>query len=134
MPALTSPRLSRIAELKPVASGASLLRVGSRGAAVAALQRALFDLGNAMPRSVQGGVFDGIFGQETHAAVTGFQRERGLVTDGIVGPNTLSVLDQFFRSFDPWFADPVRTEAEMLTRMIGPPEQAPFGTFTLAKS
>jgi peptidoglycan hydrolase-like protein with peptidoglycan-binding domain len=55
---------------------AQLLRFGSRGPAVAEIQRAL------------GIDADGIFGPRTRAAVRSFQKRHGLVVDGIVGPQT----------------------------------------------
>jgi len=58
------------------------LRRGARGPAVNALQRRLQKLGFK-----PGGV-DGIFGPKTLAAVKRFQRAKGLVADGIVGPKT----------------------------------------------
>ena len=57
-----------------------LLRFGSRGAAVAAVQRAL-----GIPA-------DGIFGPQTRRAVRAFQRRHGLLVDGIVGPQTRGAL------------------------------------------
>lgn len=36
---------------------------------------------------------DSIFGAKTEAAVRAFQREHGLVRDGIVGPKTWSAFD-----------------------------------------
>ena len=57
-----------------------LLRSGSRGAAVRALQRAL------------GVAVDGIFGPATRAAVVSRQRATGLAADGVVGPQTWAVL------------------------------------------
>ena len=39
-----------------------------------------------------GRVIDGYFGSETSAAVRRFQRQTGLVVDGIAGPNTLTAL------------------------------------------
>lgn len=38
------------------------------------------------------GSIDGIFGSQTRQAVVKFQRDNGLVADGIVGPKTLSAL------------------------------------------
>jgi peptidoglycan hydrolase-like protein with peptidoglycan-binding domain len=57
-----------------------LLRTGSRGPAVASVQRAL-----GIPA-------DGIFGPQTRRAVRTFQARRGLEVDGIVGPQTRSAL------------------------------------------
>src|SRR6478609_6750229 len=60
-----------------VSAGAGgLLKRGSSGPAVAALQRAL------------GISADGIFGPQTRAAVRSFQAAHGLGVDGIVGPIT----------------------------------------------
>ena len=57
-----------------------LLKLGSRGSAVASVQRAL------------GITADGIFGPKTRAAVKAFQKRHGLVADGIVGPKTRAAL------------------------------------------
>lgn len=61
------------------------LRVGSRGPAVAQLQRDLTRLGYPLAA-------DGIFGPKTDAAVRRFQRDRGLTADGIVGPRTRAAI------------------------------------------
>ena len=59
--------------------GHSELSMGSRGSQVSELQQQLYELGylNAAP--------DGVFGTMTHSAVMVFQRENGLVVDGIFG-------------------------------------------------
>jgi peptidoglycan hydrolase-like protein with peptidoglycan-binding domain len=57
-----------------------LLRFGSRGAAVAKVQRTL-----GIPA-------DGIFGPQTRRAVRAFQKRHGLLVDGIVGPQTQAAL------------------------------------------
>jgi peptidoglycan DL-endopeptidase CwlO len=57
-----------------------LLRMGSRGPAVAAAQRAL------------GIGADGVFGRQTRRAVRAFQRARGLEVDGVIGPITAGAL------------------------------------------
>ncbi len=41
----------------------------------------------------EGEAVDGLFGSKTEAAVKRFQEKNGLIADGIVGPNTWSVLD-----------------------------------------
>lgn len=63
------------------------LTIGDRGAKVEALQEAL----NArFGFQIQ---VDGRFGALTHAAVIHFQKQEGLVPDGIAGARTLKVLD-----------------------------------------
>jgi peptidoglycan DL-endopeptidase CwlO len=57
-----------------------LLHRGSRGSAVAEVQRAL------------GITADGVFGPQTRRAVRAFQRAHGLVADGVVGPLTQAAL------------------------------------------
>lgn len=57
-----------------------IYKVGSRGATVKAIQRAL----NLYP--------DGIFGRETEYAVKDFQRRHKLIADGIVGVKTMALL------------------------------------------
>ncbi len=61
---------------------AATVRVGARGDAVRCLQARLAALGQAP------GPVDGIFGSMTRGAVIRFQRARGLIVDGIVGPQT----------------------------------------------
>ena len=60
-----------------------LVKKGSRGATVKAVQKAL------------GTGADGIFGSGTQKAVKAFQKENGLTTDGMVGPATLAALGVF---------------------------------------
>lgn len=60
-----------------------LLRVGSRGEAVKALQHEL------------GITADGIFGEGTKAALMAYQAKSGLNADGMAGPSTLSTLTRF---------------------------------------
>jgi N-acetylmuramoyl-L-alanine amidase len=57
-----------------------------RGDDVGALQLALGRLG------FDAGRVDGIYGPNTHGALLEFQRNSGLVTDGIVGPDTVAEL------------------------------------------
>jgi putative chitinase len=63
------------------------LKLGSTGAAVKRLQRALKAAGFSP------GAVDGDFGPATQAAVIAFQKGEGLLADGIAGPRTLSALD-----------------------------------------
>ncbi len=62
------------------------LSSGSSGETVKQLQQALKDNG------YDPGNIDGIFGSRTRQAVQNFQRDNGLVVDGIAGPKTLSAL------------------------------------------
>lgn len=62
-----------------------VLRIGNRGQAVLNIQRALVKHGQRL-------VLDGDFGPATRRAVIAFQRKRGLVADGIVGPATWAAL------------------------------------------
>ena len=57
-----------------------IYKIGSRGEMVRQIQKALHLMA------------DGIYGQNTKAAVEAFQREKGLKVDGIVGPATLALL------------------------------------------
>ena len=63
-------------------SSAPLVRPGSRGAEVVAIQTALRDLG------YDPGPIDGIFGPLTERAVKALQKDHGLLVDGLVGNNT----------------------------------------------
>lgn len=61
-------------------SSPGVLRVGSQGATISAVQHAL-----GIPA-------DGVYGPRTRRAVIAYQRVHGLIADGIVGPQTLSAL------------------------------------------
>jgi peptidoglycan hydrolase-like protein with peptidoglycan-binding domain len=58
------------------------LKLGASGASVKTLQQALANAGFSP------GAADGQFGPKTAAAVKAFQRAKGLVADGVVGPQT----------------------------------------------
>jgi len=61
-----------------------VLKRGSKGPAVKALQQKLKELGFD-PKGV-----DGNFGPGTTAAVIAFQRSKGLQARGLVGPKTMA--------------------------------------------
>lgn len=73
-----------------------LLRRGSRGEAVADMQRTLLALGYALDA-------DGAFGPATAAAVMRFQQEHGLAADGIAGPRTQAALDAALAESRPFW-------------------------------
>lgn len=80
-PALTQPATS------PVPAPATTLRPGDSGTQVRALQQALARLGYSP------GSLDAQYGAATQSAVARFQRSSGLTPDGILGPKSLSALD-----------------------------------------
>ncbi len=63
-----------------------LSKLGSRGDEVRAIQEKLYRWGYLAD------VPDGIYGEKTRAAVLWFQRQNGLIADGIAGPATLAAL------------------------------------------
>jgi murein L,D-transpeptidase YcbB/YkuD len=79
--------------------GPSLLRKGSKGEAVADLQRSLTALGYPLAK-------DDDFGPATAQAVKRFQADHALAADGIAGPKTLAALQTALashgRAWDLW--------------------------------
>jgi len=69
-----------------LAYAASILKKGSRGSQVIDLQNRLIKLGYLSGKA------DGIYGPLTEQAVKKFQKDHGLIVDGIAGPKTLSSL------------------------------------------
>ncbi|MBV1850116.1 peptidoglycan-binding domain-containing protein [Catellatospora tritici] len=67
--------------------GMPTLALGSESGAVAMLQRVLRDSG------FDPGPINGVFGQQTDAAVRGFQGLMGIVVDGVAGDQTWTVLN-----------------------------------------
>lgn len=79
-PVPTTPAVVVTPRPSPAGTHTAVLRVGSRGADVADLQR-LLSIGA-----------DGVFGPQTQAAVTAFQVRRLLSADGVVGAQTWAAL------------------------------------------
>ena len=80
--------LASILIAAPVAQAATLLKYGSTGSEIQALQSQLLELGYNV------GPLDGIFGSKTKAAVQAFQTAVNLKADGIVGPLTKEALNK----------------------------------------
>lgn len=76
----------------------ALLRVGSANTEVKRLQEKLKELG------YYSGEIDGQFGGGTKAAVETFQRQHGLVADGLAGESTLSML--YSQNAHPYTPEP----------------------------
>ena len=108
----------RASAAKAVQTDAVLLKLGRRGPAVAAVQRAL-----GIPA-------DGIFGPQTRRAVLAFQARNGLVADGIVGPETRAALTgrsdgATVKLIRAWWVAPVQ-------RKLGVPADGVYGPQTRA--
>lgn len=70
----------------------SILKMGSTGDNVRYLQQSLTNIG------YNPGPIDGIFGSKTETAVRLFQKDKGLVVDGIVGDNTWNAIYNALKS------------------------------------
>lgn len=75
-----------LAAARGMADTDALSKMGSRGDEVRQVQTRLTELGYFS------GKIDGIFGEQTRAAVVRFQKAKGLSADGIAGPQTLAAL------------------------------------------
>lgn len=65
-----------------VVSDNHFLKIGSRGSAVREIQESLTNFG------YHTNGIDGVFGKQTEQAVINFQKDNGLLQDGVVGPMT----------------------------------------------
>ncbi len=81
--------LSGTADFGGLLNTARLLRTGTRGTDVTGLQRFLSAVG------FEPGPADGVFGPLTDAALRSFQSDRGLIVDGIAGPQTLFAISDY---------------------------------------
>lgn len=69
------------------APDSELLKIGSKGSDVKALQNKLIELGYLSGKA------DGVYGSKTAAAVKAFQRDSKLTADGVAGAKTISKLE-----------------------------------------
>ena len=95
-------------ETQEEAPDAQLLRKGSAGEAVRALQSALDELGYYR------GTVTGRYGNLTKEAVRRFQRDHGLSSDGVAGPITLEKLRKEAGTEEEEIAVPELPEAEAI--------------------
>src|SRR5271163_4417539 len=86
---LSSGSFKNSTRLQSAANNSPPLRRGESGPGVALLQLALATLDYSMPETMKCVGPDGIYGSETVAAVTAFQRDHQLAMDGIAGTDTL---------------------------------------------
>ncbi|OAS87736.1 MULTISPECIES: peptidoglycan-binding domain-containing protein [Metabacillus] len=70
-------------------SNSKFIDFGDRGEKVKNIQSQLMSKGFSLDRYGN----DGVFGEETEKAVRAFQKQQGILVDGIVGPVTLKKLD-----------------------------------------
>ena len=73
-----------------------MLKYGTKGDDVKALQKALIDLGYNCGHYGA----DGDFGPATEDAVTQFQKDNGLEDDGVAGPNTFAMINKLLAKKD----------------------------------
>ena len=121
---LASPRFSGDPVLEACFDNEQTLRQGSNGPAVQKIQAALLELGFPMPKSGA----DGIFGSETKRTLRTFQRN-ALINeagrDGVVGPVTMTRLDERFGTATPAAAGAVTVSENVVT----PATHSPAGQF-----
>ncbi|MTI49604.1 MAG: LysM peptidoglycan-binding domain-containing protein [Firmicutes bacterium] len=86
------------------------LKIGSRGTDVMEMQALLAKIG------YNPGPIDGVFGAQTQQAVVTFQRDYGLVPDGVIGPNTFRALEPFLLGYDRYIIRPGDTLYNIATR------------------
>ncbi|MGC4121208.1 MAG: peptidoglycan-binding domain-containing protein [Myxococcales bacterium] len=106
-----------------------MLSIGSRGSEVSRLQNALKNAG------FDSGKADGVFGARTKAAVSEFQRAKGLKADGVVGAKTQAALKAYYKDgFDTGTspASGVNGHARITrTSNVGARNQMVSGTLTV---
>jgi hypothetical protein len=83
----TAPTTTQAAPLRVTLPGGTALKRGDSGSAVVQLQKGLAALGFAV------GQPDGDFGATTEAAVVDFQQSNNLPPDGVVGTDTVRLLN-----------------------------------------
>ncbi len=77
-----------------------ILMLGSKGSNVKLIQSLLARIG------YDPGPIDGVFGTSTKEAIINFQRNNGLVPDGIVGPATWNLFENLLLGYDTYYIQP----------------------------
>ena len=90
----------------------TLLRVGSSGESVRVIQNHLNAISSQFP-SIPRLSVDGAFGPITQSAVMAFQRQFGLVPDGIIGPITWAKIMEVFSGLNQTPQPPAPPQATM---------------------
>ena len=72
------------------------MKIGDKGTQVMEAQSLLKKIG------YDPGPIDGIFGKKTEEAVKQFQKDNGLIADGIIGKNTYKVLEPLLLGYDQY--------------------------------
>jgi hypothetical protein len=93
---LTNEPYASSERLQQAYDNSPLMRSGASGDAVALVQQGLLDDGILLPASTENGTAppDGQFGPETARGVREFQERHDIDVDGVVGRQTLGVLDE----------------------------------------
>lgn len=92
---------------KAIAQNAAAMRFGAKGYPVRLLQQGLLDSGYQLPMSTSKfGAPDGIFGEETSAAVAKLQSKLDLVDDSVVGFKSVEKFDTVFSAVPAGFSPP----------------------------
>jgi len=95
----------------------TLLKRGSKGAAVRELQSLLIKAGHPLPKFGA----DGDFGAETEAAVRALQARLELYVDGIYGPQTRTALKQLLEPVKPGRVEPDKSAMQDSTPAVQQP-------------
>ena len=96
---LRSRLFKPIKQLIAAAGNTEVLKTGSKGDGVGAVQYVLARTGARMAHTFVRGHADGVFGVETDAAVRKFQAKNSLKIDGIVGQHTMKALDDLLIAY-----------------------------------
>ena len=107
----------------PATTSLPTLNIGTRGEQVSTLQRQLQAAG------FNPGVIDGIYGNQTAAAVKQYQQANNLTVDGIAGQQTLSSLAQRYTgNIAPWSVTNTQTQQAVSQQTSPVPTQTPTST------